>query len=205
MLNIVDTKPIYHLYKEKEWMVAMLKNDALGKVNSNNKNRKSKKKSKTAPIIITVTTIIIIVIIIIIVVNYGKTAEVANNVVITEDNAEEIAGNNEEVPNLGHGSYEVNMNYDWTFDSSTGESSDAYIGNSTSNTSTVYATLTLDDSEEVIYKSPYIPVGSHIEKIKLDKIPDKGKYNGVLKYHLVDGNYEEMSNVSVAVTVTIRK
>lgn len=183
----------------------MLKNDALGKVNSNNKNRKSKKKSKTAPIIITVTTIIIIVIIIIIVVNYGKTAEVANNVVITEDNAEEIAGNNEEVPNLGHGSYEVNMNYDWTFDSSTGESSDAYIGNSTSNTSTVYATLTLDDSEEVIYKSPYIPVGSHIEKIKLDKIPDKGKYNGVLKYHLVDGNYEEMSNVSVAVTVTIRK
>ena len=97
----------------------------------------------------------------------------------------------------------VNMNYDWTFDNAKATSTNAYVGNSVNNSNTVYFTIALEGSEDVIYKSPYIPVGSHMENITLNSNLEAGTYEAVLTYHVVDDAYKDMASVSVAVTITI--
>ena len=128
-----------------------------------------------------------------------------SNVVVTPDNVQDmIAGlnENERVP---IGSFEVNMNTTWTFPDSHSASTDAYIGNSINNQSTVYFTIALKGSEEDFYTSPYIPVGSKMENITLDCDLAAGTYDTVLTYHLVDSEYQEISYVSVALEIIIEK
>lgn len=115
--------------------------------------------------------------------------------VVTEDNVDEvIAAMNEPVVD---GSYEVTMNTEWTFD---GNSSDAYVENSANNSRTVYFDVTLADTGELVYSSPYVPVGEKVKGFALDTKLESGTYNAVVTYHLVDDNKEEVSNLSVTVT-----
>lgn len=118
--------------------------------------------------------------------------------VVTEANVDEVvAAMDEPVPD---GSYEISMNTKWTFD---GNSSNAYVENSVSNTRTVYFDVTLADTGDLIYSSPYIPVGEKVEGFSLDSKLESGSYAAVVTYHLVDDNKEEVSNLSVTVTFQV--
>ena len=127
------------------------------------------------------------------------------NAVITPDNVQDMIAGLDEKERVPIGSYEVNMNTTWTFPDSHSASTDAYIGNSINNQSTVYFTIALKGSEEIFYTSPYIPVGSRMENVTLDCDLAAGTYETVLTYHLVDGDYQETNRVSVALEIIIEK
>lgn len=120
---------------------------------------------------------------------------------VTEDNLEEVQAELAEPVQDGY--YEACMSVDWNFTDSSTPSTDAYVENVTTNTRTVYFDLTLDGTDELLYSSPFIPVGAKLDSIKLDKPLPAGDYAAIVTYHLVDDNEEELSTVAIAVTLHI--
>ncbi|MCR5100416.1 MAG: hypothetical protein K6B41_03570 [Butyrivibrio sp.] len=99
--------------------------------------------------------------------------------------------------------YTASMNYDWHFQDSASASTDAYVENDSSNQFTVYFDLFLDSDSSLVYSSPYIPVGETLTGITLTESLDPGDYPATCTYHLVDENNEELSTVSVGLTLHI--
>jgi hypothetical protein len=124
-------------------------------------------------------------------------------VVATPENIEELRAKAEEPVQDGY--YETRMNVDWKFPNARAESTNAYVENSTNNKRTVYFDLTLADTNELIYSSPFIPVGAKLEKFKLDVVLPAGEYAGIVTYHLVDDEYRDLTTVSVGVNLQIEK
>ena len=121
--------------------------------------------------------------------------------VVTEDNVEEMQAQLAEPVEDGH--YNTTMNFDWTFENGKAASSNAYVANSESNTRTVYFDVNLADTDELIYSSPYIPVGGELNEIRLDEDLDAGDYEAVVTYHLVDDDKEEITTVSVSIGIHV--
>ncbi len=161
-----------------------------------------KKSNKTALIVAGIIIVILIAIIIYLVMPKNE----KRNVVVTPDNVEETAQQMEEAAEdyVAPGYYTVTMNYDWTFESGTAVSEDAYVENVTENTNDIYFDVYLeDDPDTVIYSSPIIPLGSYINTVALDEDLDAGTYDCVCEYHLVDEDQNTLSTVSVSVTITV--
>lgn len=130
-----------------------------------------------------------------------ETPSGSRGTVITEENVDEIVQSmNEPVTDA---TYTVSMTNVWTFADGTAEAEDFYVGNPKSNKRTVYFDLFLSDTGELIYSSPYIPVGEEMDTITLDKDLDAGNYEVVMTYHLVDDDHVELTTVSVAVEIHI--
>jgi hypothetical protein len=165
------------------------------------------KKSQTGFIVAFATIAVCAVLGIVLFVAFGKDAKATKyNRVVTPDNVDEIVENLASTDVTPIGSYETTMNSNWTFPDGESVSSNAYVENSVNNQSTVYFTLALRDSpNEIIFTSPDLPVGSHLEDIKLDTPLDAGVYDAIITYHLVDDNHTEASSVSVSLTITIEK
>lgn len=119
--------------------------------------------------------------------------------IVTPENVDEVK-NKEKV---GIGYYSCKMNVDWNFKDSSSPSYNAYVANSENNNNTVYFDLILDETGELLYSSPYIPVGSELEDITLDANLKAGDYSATVTYHLVDEENNELSTVSVAVTLHV--
>jgi hypothetical protein len=182
--------------------------------------KNDKKGGKTGLIIgITVATVVILAlvgVIIYLVVSKGKESEPAQgaapndsierqrDVLVTEDNVEAILGQMRAEDYVAPGYYTVTMNYEWHFPTGSAESTDAYVENVIENTNDVYFDVYMaDDEENVIYKSPIIPRGSHLRDFKLDTPLEKGTYNCVCEYNLVDESQNSLSTVSMAVQVIV--
>lgn len=120
--------------------------------------------------------------------------------VVTEDNVSQLIA--EAGPNAD-AAYTVSMNVEWNFENGTSPSSNAYVENDTSNSRTVYFNLLLADTSELVYSSPYIPVGSTLTGFALDKDLEAGDYLAIVEYHLVDDDHQELSTVSVTTTLHI--
>lgn len=126
--------------------------------------------------------------------------------VVTQDNAEEVAeeilsSSSEE--NIIPQSYVVTMNSTWEFADGQAVSDNAYVGNSTDNSTAVYFDLIRDDTGETIYKSPVIPVGEHLDNIKLDSDLDAGDYDCTMTYYLIDEEQNVLTTVNMWVLVKI--
>lgn len=134
-----------------------------------------------------------------------ETGTPKRNVVVTPDNVEEVLDNMKEEEFVAPGSYEVTMNNTWNFADGSSASENAYVENSTSNTNDVYFDVTLADTEENIYSSPVIPIGSHLENITLDKKLGKGSYDCVVTYTLVDKDQNPLSTVRVSLTINVEQ
>lgn len=121
--------------------------------------------------------------------------------IVTEENVQEIiqAGNE---PNTD-ASYTVTMTNEWTFENGEASAEDFYVKNTENNSRTVYFDLQLRETGEVIYSSPYIPVGEEMNTFTLDKKLDAGDYNVIMVYHLVDDAKKELTTVAVAVVIHI--
>lgn len=122
--------------------------------------------------------------------------------VVTEDNVSEILESQKDSGTTADGYYTTSMSIDWHFDGLI--SKDAYVANDTKNTRTVYFDLFLKDTNEMIYSSPYIPVGAELKGVTLDKKLDKGTYETVLVYHLVDKDENEVSTLSISLTIFVK-
>lgn len=135
----------------------------------------------------------------------SKDAEVSNsyNLVVTPDDVEE-AINEEGVVKAAPGTYDVCMNSTWHFPDARSASEGAYVENLITNHNTVSFIVKRDDNDAVIYESPYIPVGSHLENIVLsDTSLPKGTYPCTLVYSLLDEDYQELSTVNLSISIVI--
>lgn len=127
----------------------------------------------------------------------------ARGIVATPDNIDEIMSSMQEP--VQDGSYAVKMNTNWVFPKGDKPSENAYVANSEQNTRTVYFDLILADTNQLLYSSPYIPVGAALQDFALDVSLEAGEHSAIVVYHLVDDDYQEITTVNVKVTLHIEK
>jgi len=102
------------------------------------------------------------------------------------------------------GSYRAKMSSDWVFADGTSASENAYVENAVANRHDVYFDIILSDTNERIYASPVLPIGSHLKAITLDKDLDAGTYDCIVEYHLVDEEQNTLGTVNFALTIIIQ-
>lgn len=181
----------------------MSKEKANERINSTVVTTTHKKSPIIAVILIAVVVICVLAGVILHLLSGKDTKEY--NQVIKPDNVEQVIAQLEEDDYTPVGSYEVKMNTEWTFPDGSSASPNAYVENSVTNQNTVYFKIVLDDaSQKEIYKSPYLEVGSHLEDIQLDEVLEAGTYSAVLTYYLVDHEFNDISQVSISITLTIQ-
>lgn len=122
---------------------------------------------------------------------------------VDESNLDDIMS--ELTEKVEEGMFECRMSTTWTFEDAASESPNSYVANVENNQHAFYFDVYEDETDEVLYSSPILPVGSEIRNIKLDKELSAGDYNAVVMYTLVDENYEEVSTVGFRITISVIK
>ena len=87
---------------------------------------------------------------------------------------------------VAEGMFECKMTTSWVFEDGKSESPNAYVANVENNLHTIYFDVYDNSTDELLYSSPLIPVGSELRNIKLEKELAKGEYDAVVMYTLVD-------------------
>ena len=126
------------------------------------------------------------------------------SVLITEENIEEVIDQIEQEEPVPRGMFEMSMNMDWYFPDGGSPSTNAYVANAASNTNDIYFDVTLSETDETIYESPVLPLGSSLRNFALDKDLDAGAYPCVCTYHLIDEQQRTLSTLAVAVNVIVQ-
>lgn len=178
--------------------------------NSTSQERISRKLSpdteteskKRAIIALTCLFILLVVAILVAIALAAPNQKVRNEVVTPENVDEMIADMQDYTP---PGEYEVKMNSTWVFETGDSASSNAYVENSTANVNDVYFDIIRSDTEETIYESPTLPVGSHLEGITLDTALEAGSYPCILTYHLLDDQGQPMSKVLLKINIVVNR
>ena len=120
---------------------------------------------------------------------------------VSEDSAQDIMS--EMTEKVAEGMFECKMTTAWTFNDAESVSHNAYVANVENNRYTLYFDVIEESTNETLYSSPMLPVGTDIENIKLEKRLPAGDYNAVVMYTMVDENYEEVSSVGFKITISI--
>lgn len=167
-------------------------------------NNGGKGGNKNVVIVAAIAIVIIAVLVgvIVFLLNSQEEEEKPRNVVVTPENVEEVIEQMKEEEKVPVGAYEVSMNTEWIFLDGESISENAFVENSTANTNMMYFIITINDGEE-IYHSPYMEVGSYLESIQLDKDVPKGDYDAVITYHLVDEEFNDLSQVSMRMKIVV--
>lgn len=106
-------------------------------------------------------------------------------------------------------SYTVNTSAEYRFDKNGVAESTTFIRNHKSNRRMVYFDFFLngedEESDELLYSSPYIPVGEEVRDFSLSRALPEGEYKVTVVYHLVDdeNEYAEITTLSVGGTLII--
>ncbi len=128
------------------------------------------------------------------------------NVVVSQENAEEVATEMLSQEYVAPGYYSAAMNTTWHFKTGNAVSEDAYVANVAENTNDVYFDVFLEGQEDdPILQSPVLPRGSELNNISLDKPLDAGTYDCVMIYHLVDEEQNTVSTLRVGFTIIVEK
>lgn len=126
-------------------------------------------------------------------------------IVATEDNIEEVFEELEKP--VRDTQYFIDMSLQLKFNTWKESTRNTVVRNNANNSRTVYFELFLDDENgdpgEMIYSSPYIPLGEELRNFGLDKELAAGTYNTTMIYTLVDDNYEKVTTLALGVKVII--
>lgn len=183
---------------------------------SNRKENTEKKNKNMIVIIIAALVIVIAALIVCVVLLLTKQKEeqvpdsgnVTNTSVldrgfVNEDNIENIM--DEMTEKVSEGMFECKMTTAWTFDDGKSAAPNAYVANVENNLYTLYFDVYEETTNELLYSSPMLPVGTEIKNFKLDKELPAGEYDAVVMYTMVDENLEEVSSVGFKVTISVSK
>jgi hypothetical protein len=122
---------------------------------------------------------------------------------IDENNVAEIQELIEE--KVAKGMFETYMNTTWRFPDGKSASSNAVMGNSGANAYPFWFDVALKDTEEVVYTSSLLPVGTTIKQIVLAEALDKGEYDAIVRIHMVDENNEPLdTNTAFSATIVVQ-
>ncbi|MDR1321197.1 MAG: hypothetical protein LBK56_07190 [Gracilibacteraceae bacterium] len=134
----------------------------------------------------------------------GEERTPLGNLVIDDNNIEQIQRDVEE--KVARGMFRTYMTTTWTFPDGKSASSDAVMGNSDANAYPFWFEVTLNDTDEVVYTSSLLPVGSVMKEIILDKDLEAGTYGAILTIYMVDENNEPVeSNMGFMLTLTVQQ
>ena len=106
---------------------------------------------------------------------------------------------------VAEGMFECSMTTSWVFEDGKSESPNAYVANVENNLHTIYFDVYNSATDELLYSSPMLPVGTEIKNIKLDKELQKGEYDAVVMYTLVNEENEEVSSVGFNITISVNR
>lgn len=106
---------------------------------------------------------------------------------------------------VAEGMFECNMTTSWVFEDGKSESPNAYVANVENNLHTIYFDVYDNATEELLYSSPMLPVGTELRNIKLEKELQKGEYDAVVMYTLVNEENEEVSTVGFNITISVNR
>ncbi len=125
--------------------------------------------------------------------------------VVNEENVQEIVQDVVENPaSVTPAYFTVNMSNIWNYESGDATSEDAYVGNLEENSNDVYFDVVLaNDEQKIIYSSPVIPRGGELKDIKLDEPLQKGQYECVLIYHLIDDEQNTVGTLRVGIEIVV--
>lgn len=122
---------------------------------------------------------------------------------VDESNAGDIMDEMSE--KVSKGMFECKMTTAWTFDDGKSASPNAYVANVENNLYTLYFDVYEESTNELLYSSPMLPVGTELKNFKLNKELAAGEYDAVVMYTMVDENLEEVSSVGFKVTISVSK
>lgn len=127
------------------------------------------------------------------------------SVLITEDNIDEMAEQilDQSEPEGVPMNYQVTMNSTWEFEDGQSASRNAYVANSENNETPVYFDVIRNDTQEVIYQSPVIPLGMDLDDIVLDVDLDAGNYECTMVYHLIDDEQNTLTTVNMWLMIKV--
>lgn len=120
---------------------------------------------------------------------------------VSEDSADDIMA--EMADKVADGMFECEMTMSWTFQDGNSVASNAYVANSENNLHTLYFDVYDNETDELLYSSPMMPVGTELREIKLEKKLPAGEYSALVMYTLVDEEYEEVSKVGFNITISV--
>lgn len=122
-------------------------------------------------------------------------------IIVTPENVDEVMEMMERPPEISH--FTANMNVEWYFERGDMPSSNVSVVNDTLNTTTMYFDLFLDETDELIFTSPFIPVGASLDELVLYRVLPAGNHPATVVYHMVDDDFNELATVSVAVLLRV--
>ncbi|WP_029232410.1 hypothetical protein [Butyrivibrio sp. VCB2006] len=112
-----------------------------------------------------------------------RQVEESARVILDEESADKVM--EEMRKEVAEGMFECQMSMTWTFDDGKSESRDAYVGNSENNQFPLYFDVYLEDTGELLYSSPVLPVGTNLTNIKLDKELPAGNHRAKVMYTII--------------------
>lgn len=189
-------------------------------MSDNSKSQDKAKKAGTSKglVIVCIVAVVIIAVligIIVVMMNSSKSNENVTvedsgenekrPVLLTEDNIDDMADEilNQSEPEGVPMSYQVTMNSTWEFEDGETASRNAYVANSENNETPVYFDVIRNDTQEVIYQSPVIPLGMDLDDIVLDVDLDAGNYECTLIYHLLDEEQNTLTTVNMWLLIKV--
>lgn len=186
------------------------------KVMSNQKESAKKKRGNVIIVIVVAFVVLVAALITCIVLLMAKQKEepvqqpestprstVLDRGFVDEGNAGDIMDEMSE--KVSKGMFECKMTTAWTFDDGKSESPNAYVANVENNLYTLYFDVYEESTNELLYSSPMLPVGTELKNFKLDKELAAGEYDAVVMYTMVDENMEEVSSVGFKVSISVLK
>jgi len=133
----------------------------------------------------------------------GPVAGDGRGILVTPDNVNQIR----ERPPTGDTYLNTHMTNQWDFPAWNAPSDNALVANPVTNTRIIYIEVRLElpngDFGEMIYDSPYIPLGARLTDFPLHKSLPKGVHPAIVTYYLVDDDFKIITTMDVAVTITI--
>lgn len=122
--------------------------------------------------------------------------------VLTPENIGQVMEQLNEVDEADR-SYTVSMSNNWVWETALTPSENARVNNLERNSRTVFFDLLLRESREIIYTSPFLPLGSSLEGFALDRDIGAGVHDALIVFYLVDDYYEIITDLTVGVTLTV--
>jgi hypothetical protein len=131
----------------------------------------------------------------------GNTREVAGSVrtIASEEDARNVMDEMRE--EVAEGMFKCDMPTTWTFTDGGAVPKDFYVANHPDNTKPIYFDVYLEETEELLYSSPVLKVGTTWTDIKLDKKLEAGTYRAKVAYKLLKD--EESQEVYSAVNFIV--
>lgn len=123
---------------------------------------------------------------------------------LTTENYKQIE--DEMKDNVKEGYFETYMNVEWTFPNGNMASTDAILGNSPNNEKPIRCEVRLKDSDEILFETGALPVGTEVDKIKLSKDLEAGIHSAVCTIYLLDekdGTYTDTSSADFDISLII--